>query len=412
MTERCHNCGAGLYAGQQFCRRCGVPVAGRAGGEAPTQLFPQGAPTSAQAGAAAGQPAAGTLPLGGAGTDSVAQARSTGHQQPLQSFQQTAPLAAQPPARGRKRGAGIIALVVLACVGALVSLGIVLAISTREPRERKEPVVVVKKVGGRAAPGAEAMPPVPPDMPERIMEAVVSAGVPLPLDEQGAAVTAGETVITKTYKLDDEAAFSLKSLRGDISIEGWESDEAQVKIIKRGGSPDERRAVPVLASSSEEALALTSPTADGEPVSVAYEVKLPRGTKQVQVSSGESRVKVSGLEGTVVVDVRGGELEFRDVPGSVRGKLTKGRIKVFYGESGQTGAQEFSAVRGDVEVDFADAVSADVKAETMDGEISADAALGVNVEKRPAGQHAVGRLGDGDEQLLIKVVNGDIKLKK
>jgi hypothetical protein len=76
------------------------------------------------------------------------------------------------------------------------------------------------------------------------------------------------------------------------------------------------------------------------------------------------------------------------------------------------GAQEFSVVRGDVEVDFAERASTDVKAETMDGRIEADDELGLRVVKNPAGVHALGRLGEGGEPVLIKVVNGDIKLKK
>src|SRR4051812_8626012 len=48
MPELCQNCGAELYGGQQFCRRCGTPVsAGAAVGEAPTQILPGGAVTPA-----------------------------------------------------------------------------------------------------------------------------------------------------------------------------------------------------------------------------------------------------------------------------------------------------------------------------------------------------------------------------
>src|SRR5437588_488179 len=64
MSERCSKCGAELFAGQQFCRRCGAAVKG-AGGDAPTQILPQGA----QGGAGA---AVGTSPFGGgAATDDV-----------------------------------------------------------------------------------------------------------------------------------------------------------------------------------------------------------------------------------------------------------------------------------------------------------------------------------------------------
>ena len=83
MADQCSNCGAELFAGQQFCRRCGSAV-GRAQEDAPTQLFPQGAssPDATNSGASNSGPTnsgpvnpgpiVGTSPLeSGARTESV-----------------------------------------------------------------------------------------------------------------------------------------------------------------------------------------------------------------------------------------------------------------------------------------------------------------------------------------------------
>src|SRR4051794_40750464 len=90
MTESCPNCGAELYGGQVFCRRCGTPVGAAAGGgEAQTQLFDGGA----QSGAAA--PVAGTSRLGdGAHTAGVAAQRPTEYHPP--AGQQTSALVGEP----------------------------------------------------------------------------------------------------------------------------------------------------------------------------------------------------------------------------------------------------------------------------------------------------------------------------
>src|SRR5919197_1327452 len=83
MTERCSNCGAELFAGQQFCRRCGAAV-GRAQEDAPTQLFPQGASSSgpSNAGPMNSGPFVGTSPLeGGARTESVGPQPSNAYRQ-------------------------------------------------------------------------------------------------------------------------------------------------------------------------------------------------------------------------------------------------------------------------------------------------------------------------------------------
>src|SRR5437764_1854073 len=90
MSERCSKCGAELFAGQQFCRRCGAAVKG-AGGDAPTQILPQGA----QGGGAGA--AVGTSPFGGgAGTEAVGPRPSDGYRTGAAGFQPTSPLVGQP----------------------------------------------------------------------------------------------------------------------------------------------------------------------------------------------------------------------------------------------------------------------------------------------------------------------------
>src|SRR4051812_29580244 len=96
MPEFCSNCGAELYEGQQFCRRCGVQVgvpATGGDGDAPTQLFPQEARPSQGA-------AVGTSPVRSEAAPRV-ETGPVGMQQPTAyyppaNFQQTSPLIGQP----------------------------------------------------------------------------------------------------------------------------------------------------------------------------------------------------------------------------------------------------------------------------------------------------------------------------
>jgi len=397
MSERCSNCGAELFAGQQFCRRCGAAVRAE---DAPTLRLGQGAPT--------GAPPATTSHLDARGTDPVRDPRPTGYQPPLSAFQRTTPLRAAPNAApARRRGAWLLTLVVVvAVVSVLCTLALVFTL-----KDRQSPVVVKKGAGGGGG-SMLVVPPVPPDLPARVREAVEASGVSMPLDESGASVDGDRTTFTKTYELDEGGSFSLKNFSGPVTVEGWDEERAEVKIVKRGGTAEQRRHVPVMSARRDDVLALASGAGRATPVSVAYEIKLPRGIRQVEISSESSDVRVSGLAGTVVVDVKAGQLEFRDVTGTVRSSVIKGHTKVSYEHAEREGPQEFRANLGDVEVDFPEEFHADLKAETIDGQIEADDTLGLTVSKAAAGRHVVGRLGEGREPLLIRVVNGDIKLKK
>jgi hypothetical protein len=426
MSERCNNCGAELYAGQQFCRKCGAAV-GRASEDAPTQMFPQGGSNSGpinsgpvNSGPVNSGPFAGTSPLGGgARTESVGPRPAVGYQPPPSnhgpvppsSFQPTSPLVGQPfnsqplsvqaPARTGRRWPWLVALlaVFLLCVGAAGGVGYV--------------IWRAKQVARRVATSGPDIPsvPVPPNLGDKIRKAIKEAGAPMPLDESGATVTGTDTVITKTYTLDDDATFSLRGTGGNVSITGTDGDRAEVKITKHGGSPQERSSVPVLLSQTDEQLAIVSaPAASG--VEVSYEVKLPRGLSKIEISADHGDMKVADFGGAVAVKLREGHLEFRDLTGEVSSGIVNGSTKITFDKVDREGDQKFSVVNGDIEATVADGTDADLKAESVNGDISVDERYGLKAEKRAVGHVASGRLGDGGPALELKTVNGGIKLKK
>ncbi|HEX8557962.1 MAG TPA: DUF4097 family beta strand repeat-containing protein [Pyrinomonadaceae bacterium] len=412
MPESCHNCGAELFEGQQFCRRCGAQARGAAasaaGGEAPTQLFPQATQPS---------PAAAATSQVGGGTGQVAAQQPTAYHAPA-GFQQTSPLVGQPfgtqplavAAPARRRGGGwLLALAAVFVLGA----GLASVAAYVWWRATRGPVVVrrIEMAGGPRVAGAPA-PPAPPDfakLGERVREAL--AGAPLPLDESGAVVSGDSTVLTRVYELGEDASFVVHAERGDVTVTGAEGDSVVVKVVKRGGSAALRGASRVLEAKTDEGVKLLTAPA-GDEVSVSYEVSVPRALRRLEISAGRGDVRVTGFAGAVTADVRQGEVEFRDVSGEVRSKVITGRTRVFQTAAEREGSQQFSVVRGDIEATFAEGAGADVKAQTLDGDIEVADGLGLRAERGPAGRHAAGRVGEGGEALVFKVTNGDIRLKK
>lgn len=419
MPESCSNCGAGLYEGQQFCRRCGTPVGAAAGGEAPTQLF-EGV---AQAGVAA--PAAGTSPLGGGSrTEGVAAQRPTEYH-PLASQQTSAlvgqPFGSQPLAVGatppprRRRGLWLFALLAVFVLGAGLASG---AAFLWWRAMRTGTVVRVVKTGPLPPPAAPevpavpGMPEIPADLGERIKEALKGSGVPLPLDESGAVVSGDNTTITRTFALDSDASFSAHVVAGNVTVVGSDdADEAVVKIVKRGGSVQERASTRVLAAESDEGVTLVSAAAPGGRVSVSYEITVPRhGLRKLELSAQRGDIKVSEFDGALDLNVSSGNVSVAS-DGAVRSRVTNGRTSVVYAGPHEE-AQEFSVVNGDLEVTLPGEQEVDLKAASTNGRVEVDAALPLKAEKRGAGQRVEGELGGGGASLNVKVVNGNIRLRK
>ncbi|MET0624519.1 MAG: DUF4097 family beta strand repeat-containing protein [Pyrinomonadaceae bacterium] len=409
MPELCQNCGAEFYEGQQFCRRCGTPVSAglRPAGEAPTQLFPQ-------------EPALSTAQVGGE-TGRVGAGQATAYHA-ASNFQKTAPLvgqpfggrplAVEPPARRRgSRGAWVAALLVVFVLGAGLASGAAYVWW----RATRGPVVAGKRAATvPVAPAAPAVPEMPaiPDVPADIGEQIREAlkGVPLPLDESGAVVSGDTTTLTRTYEVDGDSAFAVHAFKGSVEVSGADGDQIVVRVVKRGGSAAERTRVRVLESKGEEGVSLL--TAPSGPVSVSYEVSVPRQLRELKIEAEAGDVRVSGFAGTVVADVRAGDLEFRDVSGEVRSRLIKGNTKIFGAGAEREGSQQFTVVKGNIEATLAEGFGADLKAEVLDGEIDVDESFGLRVERAPAGRHVAGRVGEGGEALVFKVTDGDIRLRK
>jgi len=414
MSESCPNCGAELYGGQQFCRRCGTPV-----GEAPTRLFDGAVP----AGVAA--PAAGTSPLGaGARTEGVAAQRPTEYHPP--ASQQTSALVGEPfgsrplavgapPAPKRRRGLWLFALLAVFVLGA----GLATAAGLFWWRATHTGTVV--KVVKTAPPAPPDVPPVP-DMPEipadlgeRVREALKGAGlsgIPLPLDESDAVVSGDDTTITRTYDLDSGASFSTHVINGNVTVVGSEdADEAVVKIVKHGGSARERAATRVMAAESDEGVTLLSDAAPNGRVSVSYEITVPRrGLRKLELSAQKGDIKVSGFDGELDLNVTNGNVSVAS-DGAVRSRVANGRTSVTYAGRHEE-AQEFSVVNGDLEVSLTGEQEVDLKAASTNGRIEVDDAIPLKAEKRGSGHRVEAELGGGGAPLNVKVVNGNIRLKK
>lgn len=419
MNESCSNCGAELHEGLRFCRRCGTPVGTAAGGEAPTQIFDGGVP----AGVAA--PAAGTVPLGGMHTNGVAAQRPTEYHPP--ASQQTSALVGEPfgsrplavggppPAPKSRGGLWFVALLAVFVLGA----GLASAAAFLWWRAAHTGTVVkVVKTAPPAPPDVPLvpdMPEIPADLNERIKEALKSLeghGIPLPLDESGAVVSGDDTTITRTYGLDSDASFTAHVVSGDVTVVGSEdADETVVKVVKHGGSVQQRAATRVLAGESDEGVVLVSPTGPGGPVSVSYEITVPRqGLHKLALTAQKGDIKVSEFDGELDLNVTNGNVSISS-NGAVRSRVVNGKTSVTYAGRHEE-AQEFSVVNGSVDVFLTGSGQAvDLKAAATNGRIEVDPTIPAKAEKSGAGQKVEEELGGGGAPLSVKVVNGNIRLK-
>jgi hypothetical protein len=139
---------------------------------------------------------------------------------------------------------------------------------------------------------------------------------------------------------------------------------------------------------------------------VDFEVRLPRGVQftgknisgDVEATGLDARVRASTVSGRVRVSTS-------DIASA---STVSGSIDVRMGRSDWTGALKFSTVSGDIDVEFAGDLNADVELRTVSGDLDSDWPMTMNA----AGRGQVrGRIGAGGRELSFSSVSGSVELR-
>ena len=376
MAETCRNCGIELFEAQRFCRACGTPTEELSGEDAPTRRMP---PPPDQWSA---RSSANTAPASRQETSPVYDP-SGGYQpggyQPTVPPQYPSTVPPYMPPRRRSPVGWILAFIGM---GLFVLVVIAVALMARFARNN----------GG----GPGGSPPPATRQGEKALDDSTADTV---------TKTGTDTTLVKTFALPDTGKVSLKNINGNITVSGWDQPQAQVVVIKSGGSD---RGPQVFFSNNGPNLSVRTAENRGNQ-NVRFEVKLPRQLSRVELSSTNGVIKVSDVSAEILVDGTNGSIELANITGVSKVRTTNGSIKAGLLEASDR-SMEFESVNGGIEVTVPPEFEADLEAATVHGSINIDNSFGVQVDKGIVGQKAKGEINQGGERLKLSTVNGNIKL--
>jgi hypothetical protein len=471
MAMQCANCGIELLQGQRFCRSCGVPVEGAvpstqvmdtdpeglvkvnntqrtskvntnpvvnpANGQTTYMQAPQNPETIFIDASVLPQPAT-AIPVEAKPAQTTAMEEQA---QPAQvSIHSTSPFQPEVPAHASPSPSGDFKTTPPASISTI-----------QQPKKAYGWVIAfgaIALVGviflsflmlGRAKRAANLPPTSQPT------SSVPDKPADLYLDETGARVTDDETIFTQKFPLPNSAKFSLSNISGNITIEGIDSSEAEVKVMKRGGSADQRKDIKIIYSTLGGNLSLKPSQQFTNDIDIIYEIKLPRNLGQVNITGTSSNIKLkdidalldiksvsgnldlSNLRGQVKAETQSGEaflsqvmgdifvkstsgkIELSSVSGSIKTDNTAGDTKATIDNTSSADVLSFESINGKIDLRFKFAVNAELEANTVSGSIDLEG-VGIEVKKMPGSSQAAGRLGVGGQPLKIKTVSGNIKI--
>jgi hypothetical protein len=143
-------------------------------------------------------------------------------------------------------------------------------------------------------------------------------------------------------------------------------------------------------------------------VNVSFTVRVPAGVVFIgRTINGE--ISATSLTGNVDSRTVNGSINI-STTGYAQAETVNGEITAKMGSSNWSDSLEFKTVNGGIDLDLPAALSTQIEADTFNGEIASDFPL--TVSGRVSRKHVSGTIGRGGRELLLKTLNGSIRLKR
>lgn len=219
----------------------------------------------------------------------------------------------------------------------------------------------------------------------------------------------------------------IKGVNGDISAEAASGSEVEVVANRKAARSDPNSVnLKVVEHAGGVTVCAVYPSDDPdnpntcEPgrggrmsvrnndVQVDFSVKVPAGVAfNGRTVNGE--IKASSLAGNVVSHTVNGAIQI-STSGYAEAKTVNGEISAKIGDANWPDSLEFKTVNGEILLDLPANLNTEVKADTFNGEISTDFPL--SLLGKMSRKHLSGRIGNGGRELVLKTLNGSIKLRR
>lgn len=256
----------------------------------------------------------------------------------------------------------------------------------------------------------------------RILPAALLLSVAaLPAAAQRLAVESFE----RTVPLPPGGSFSISNVNGSIEIEGWDRNQVQVTARKITAGPAEslnQVAISLDAVPGGVSVTTRYPEGSGVDVSVEFHVRVPARVRLAAVATINGGVTVHDVSGEGALTTVNGNVVLSRAAGFFSARATNGNVslELLSLDAGLVPArglaQDFSratisaqTVNGSVIVGLPYGAGADLDARTRNGDFSSDLPLLAHTSS--AGRAIRGRVGSGGPLLLLRTVNGSIRLQ-
>jgi len=219
-----------------------------------------------------------------------------------------------------------------------------------------------------------------------------------------------------TINLEDQSGLAFAGVNGSITINGWDdSDHARVegtKIVRSHSVQDAEDHLDnlqvIITEGEDELSVVTSQPAQshGRDYTVDYVISIPK-TWAIAMAHVNGNVWIEDIRDNIALTLTNGETVVDDHRGSLDVGITNGSL-LCQSELPADGVWAVTLVNGSIEFEIPESTNAEFSAVVTNGSVEVDGLTLQNISQ--TNKTVTGTLGNGDGEIALTVVNGQIEV--
>jgi hypothetical protein len=233
-----------------------------------------------------------------------------------------------------------------------------------------------------------------------------------------------------THKLanNNENSIEFSLSRSEISIEGYDGSEVIIRNKDYKAPPERAKGLRPLYGAGQDNTGIglsveesngilkivQASVSDGE-----FEVKVPNNVRVMieEVNWGGGDIRVRDHEGEIEIKSKTGDIDLQNITGPVIASSTSGNVDVTFSGVSDENPTSISVVSGYIDVTMPASSKADLRLNSISGEIYTNLDLDLKANKDDlkllgGGRKVESTLNGGGVAMDLKTISGDIYLRK
>lgn len=226
-----------------------------------------------------------------------------------------------------------------------------------------------------------------------------------------------------TYPLAAGGRVSLENIQGAVRITAWDRNEVRVDAVKRAYTAARLAEAEIRVEANADAVRIKTkypfdttnwesdePQRYNNPASVEYTLTVPRGAQLEPINLVNGALDIDGIKGDVNANAVNGQVKARGLAGRVRLTVVNGRLEAVFDRIDENKTVELSSVNGQLSLTLPSDTNAELRVNTVHGNITNDFGLPVR-RGQYVGRELAGRLGRGGAFVKLNNVNGQVVVR-